>query len=285
MTTPVNIGLPAAIVAQIPESAVLRVGTVTSFDSGYISVAVSGSTTLVRASYLIGGYAPAVGDQVILSKQGSQWIVLGEISANPGTNAVANHSFETLNPAGTYAANWTEYIPAGQSVDMDTGVGTVLGNMFDGQRVGFVHAGFINDASSTATGTAYILSDPFPVNPGELWALSGWVTVSDGADFLFAEIGADINLAVYADAMSTFPSGTILAQTSTFDPSLIAPAVWVKITNSFPGAWNGFPIPEGGNFAQVICKGTCTRTTGVFTGFGESTIDIFFDRIQAIKIR
>jgi hypothetical protein len=273
-----------AIASQAQPSASMRIGRVTSFDSGYITVAISGTTVLAQASYVIGSYFPTAGDHVFVVNQGSQWVVVGELSANPAENAVANHSFEQINPAGTYASNWTEYIPAGQSVNMATGVSSVWGNMLDGQYAGYVQALFINDASLQATGDAYILSDLFPVAAGERWSLSGWVTVSAGASYEFAETHADITMYVYANATDTFPTGTVIGNTSATDPMLISESLWMRINNSFPGEWDGFTIPSGGNYAQIVCHGSCARRTFGLAGFVQGAVTIYFDRIQAVRL-
>lgn len=278
MTSPTSQPLPAAIAQQSIESAVMRVGKVTSFDSGYISVAISGTTVLVRASYLISGYLPATGDHVLVSKQGSQWVVLGEISANPKENAVANHSFE--EGVSATPNNWSSHIPAGQSVNiLSVGRANVWDWPIDGEFAGAISIGLINDASASATGTAYLISDPFSVSEGQLWNFSGWATTSFGTDFPEAETTWELRMNIYANATDTFPTGVVISGLGLFR-GLNQEGLWLRSSASTPSAWNGFPIPAGGNWARIILGASVTRYAAALAS---TSITVYFDRIQAVR--
>jgi len=274
--------LASAIASQQTPAAGLRIGRVISFDTGYVNVAVSGASVLLGATYLIGGYTPVVGDIVLLTNLGSQWVVLGELSANPEINAVKNNSFEDIDQDASFPYHWTSYIPAGQSVDMAVGYSNVWGNMIDGQFAAYVQADFINDASVIATGTAYVISDLFSVTEGDLWSLSGWVTVSSGASYNFAETQADIFMYIYSNPDDTYPTSTPVTSFSVIEPGLIAEGIWLKLSASYPVGWGGFRIPTGGAYGQIVCQGSCTRRP--ISGLVETSVVMYFDRIQAMRV-
>jgi len=282
MTNPLGPTLPEAVANNQVNGATIRIGKVTSFDSGYIDVAVSGTSVITRCAYLIGSYDPAVGDLVVMSRQGSQWVVLGQLSSNPTDNAVENGSFEDIDlTTGLTAPGWTAYIPAGQSVDVSMRYASVYGFMLDGQYAAWIDVDFINDASTTATGQGTFISDPFSVHEGEVWAASGWMTVEGSPNFPFAETNGTLTMIVYENAADTYPTGTPVAFSSLGGSLLVAPKVWLKKSNSFPGVWRGLTIPANGNWARMILTGSVTRQDNPYS---EGTVSIIFDRISAVRM-
>lgn len=98
--------LPAAI-ADVPESPVIaRIGVVSEIvESDNITVKISGSNVLVRASYLFPQYQPVLGDRVWVAKQDAQWVVMGTLSG-PINSLLANPSFEQ-GTVGSVPTDWT----------------------------------------------------------------------------------------------------------------------------------------------------------------------------------
>jgi hypothetical protein len=64
-------------------AAVLRVGRVTGYTGGVITVAISGSDVLANAAYLT-RYNPTVGDLVVVLRSGASWVVLDSFATTPG---------------------------------------------------------------------------------------------------------------------------------------------------------------------------------------------------------
>ena len=89
-----NLDLPAAT-QGVPESpVVMRIGVVADIvEADNITVRISGSPVLVRASYLFPSYEPLLGDRVVVYRQDGQWFVLGTMSG-PINSAAPNASFE-----------------------------------------------------------------------------------------------------------------------------------------------------------------------------------------------
>lgn len=70
--------LPAGMNNALDASADIgiRVGKVTNYDTGSITVQISGTDVLVNAAYL-SSYFPNIGDLVAVLKYGASWLVLG----------------------------------------------------------------------------------------------------------------------------------------------------------------------------------------------------------------
>jgi hypothetical protein len=165
-----NLELPEAIQGVPVSSQVARIGRVVDIvEATSITVEISGSPTLVNASYLFPQYQPLLGDYVYISKQDAQWAVLGTLSGDINSLAL-NPSFE-LGDDATTPANWSftpSSIVAGTpTFRKETGLG-VHGN----------HIGIFRNASAgvagTSSGTA--TSTLVPAAEGQKWALGFWVT-------------------------------------------------------------------------------------------------------------
>lgn len=110
VTTPTfnsgQLDLPAAI-SDVPESPVIaRIGVVSEIvESDNITVKISGSPTLVQASYLFPQYQPVLGDRVWVAKQDAQWMVMGTQSG-PINSLLLNPSFEQ-GVIGSTPTDWS----------------------------------------------------------------------------------------------------------------------------------------------------------------------------------
>jgi hypothetical protein len=107
---PVAVPSLANAIAQVTEGGgsdtEMRIGKVVSYDSGSITVSISGSGVLINAAYAFGQYQPALGDNVVLMRMGNQWIALCSQSGNPSDNEVLNYSFED-GLTGVVPDQWT----------------------------------------------------------------------------------------------------------------------------------------------------------------------------------
>src|SRR5690242_12621886 len=97
-TAPHGIPTLAAQVAQAANDATninVRIGTVTAYTAGSITVSISGSNTLLQAVYL-SNYYPSLGDIVAVLKFSAAWLVMGAFSSTTtrGAPAAASRSEE-----------------------------------------------------------------------------------------------------------------------------------------------------------------------------------------------
>jgi len=129
-------GVAAAVSQAGQGGASMRIGTVTSYAAGAITVDVGGGA-LVAASYL-SSYLPVAGDIVALLGSGSTWVVLGNFGTVPGQLAVRDDTGATVveigrlgdGSFGLAAVNGAGQIsrlsdfvfgPASQVIDLDEG--------------------------------------------------------------------------------------------------------------------------------------------------------------------
>lgn len=260
MTSP----LSAAIAQQISRGAVMRIGTITSVAAGYATVTISGSATLVNASYLVGSYFPILGEQVAVVKDGSQWVIIGAISAPPKDNPVVNYSFEE-DAAGTVVAptGWNFYLNTGTAPTV-TIYEPPLHVAVDGPRVLRV----FHDQSFTAM----ITSSPIPVNPGEVWTADCFARGLENYPMTLVE--SSIFLAWFANAADLYP--TTVAPDTLLDAVNVVPT-WIRLqTNT--GTFGGASVPDGTRFMRV---GLFTRGAAAAAG-GLGTY--WFDRVVARRI-
>jgi hypothetical protein len=261
--------------AGIPDPAILRVGRVTQYSAGSITVAISDSEALIDAAYLIGQYQPALGDIVCVVKQGNQWLVLGGLSANPDDNPVLNHSFED-GAVGSMAPNWTLYHdPASTDTTVvATRVAPGSGEI-DGAKTLQLELDSIAVGSSFSTD--YISSDPIPVVAGERWSASAWVTGFSESGPPWVRGFATVELIWYASPADTYPSyisrdGAGLVITPTTLP-------WILVRTQ-GGSTGGFEAPAGATALRVTLGTTLTHeaTTNNFYYY------VFWDRVIATKL-
>jgi hypothetical protein len=257
VTYPLNpaaqLDLAPAVRAAIPDAATMRIGRVTRYDAGFITVAISDSDVLVDASYLFPSYQPVLGDTVAVVKQGNQWLALGALSANPDDNVVANHSFEN----GEYdvmAPNWTLYHdPASTEVAaVDVSFAAVE---IDGPkmlRIGI--GGTVVGAISSSTD--YVSSDPFLVTPGDRWAASAWVTGSSLSAGPWVRGSAAAFFSFYSSDSATYPN-TAAPDAGIRAVNIPTTQTWILV-RSMSGTV-GVEIPEGVSYARITLRTILTH--------------------------
>lgn len=165
-----ELALPEAIQGVPVSSVVARIGRVVAIDEATsITVEISGSPTLVNASYLFPQYQPLLGDFVYITKQDAQWAVLGTLSGDINS-LILNPSFELGDDAIT-PLNWSftpSAVVAGvPTFHKETGLG-IHGN----------HIGIFRNSSAGVAGTSSgaATSVLVPAAEGQKWALGLWVT-------------------------------------------------------------------------------------------------------------
>lgn len=180
MTTPImpeenssDLALPAAIQGVPVSSTVARIGRVVAIDEATsITVEISGSPTLVQASYLFPQYQPLLGDIVYVVKQDAQWAVLGTLSGDINS-LTANPSFELGEDAVT-PSDWgfvvNSSVAGTPTFRKETGLG------IQGNHIGIFRnssAGVAGTSSGTATGPL------IPAQENQKWALGWYITFAE----------------------------------------------------------------------------------------------------------
>jgi hypothetical protein len=172
MTMPDSVDqtLPGQIVQQESSDFVSRIGRVVDVvEATNITVAISGSPTLVTASYLFPAYEPLIGDLVYVTKQDAQWFVHGTMSG-PLNTLIPNPSFEL----GTVAALPTDWTISSVS----TTAGTLT---FTKQPLTAISGSFIgvirnSSAGTPGTSSSDIFSTNMPAADGQRWGVGYFVS-------------------------------------------------------------------------------------------------------------
>lgn len=273
MTYPLNpVGQPdlaSSVHAVIPDAASIRIGRVTRYIDGYITVAISGSDTLVDAAYLT-SYEPVLGDLVVALKQGNQWVVLGSQAAIPPDNLVANPSFEVDPDGTTPPTDWSIYhgtAGEGATTNATVTVETQFGSlMIDGRKILQVLLGI------AGVSITYVSSAPIAVTPGELVTASSYwssLIINGGAQ----PADAELLLTWYGNETDTYPT-TVAANTSI--AKLSTPqgdsARWYLLRPVFGS--RGTEVPAGATHMRVTLR-TVLRD-------GDSLV--WWDRITAQRM-
>lgn len=200
-----------AAIAQNADDTSVRQGRVISFDGSSITVAISGSPTLVNATYLM-SYQPALGDLVNVIRSGASWLVLGCAIGMPVNNALANGSFE-VNGSGNLSP-WTFVViqntagnPTGTTQDM-------TGFVPNGQLVAGRFAAFcsINTNGVGSDSEGVFRSEPVPVAPGETWVGMASRHIEMNAAFWRVSGGNAIQPAVQAFVSVSFYTNAAQAE-------------------------------------------------------------------------
>jgi hypothetical protein len=229
--------LPGAVVAQQESSTVLRIGVVAAIIEGsQITVRISGSEVLLDCSYLFYQYFPLLGDRVIVLKQDSQWICLGQMSGPIGSNNLLfNPSFE-LGTIGALPSGWT--ITPGL-----VGAGVPTFTAAGGLNISGVQtADFGTDSVGAGVSSADVFSAPVSAVPGSKWTggyflmqafvgsiypmfhdLDMHIQFLDGAGALIIDheinhlsVGADVAGTLYRRlSLTAFPDGFVVAPAGT----------------------------------------------------------------------
>lgn len=165
--------LPGAVIDQIESPMVMRVGVVASIQEGtQITVRISGSSVLVNCAYLFNAYFPLLGDRVIVVRQDSQWLCLGDPSGPIGSNSLLpNSSFE--HPPTP------PLIPTGWSINViSSGAGVPT---FETAAAGSVNvtgkqiADFGTDSIGAGTSIADVYSPVVTATPDSKWTAAYWL--------------------------------------------------------------------------------------------------------------
>lgn len=267
MTSPLALPSLAGQVQRAQDTAEamgLRIGTVTGFSTGTITVSISGSPTLVNATYLFGQYWPRLGEEVLVARVGSAWVVLGALSAQ-SSNMVQNPSFED-SATGTAPTNWSNLVISGAS-PTTFNVDSIQDLPLEGPNQ--CHIAWTRVSGG---GSLYTLSRPILVTPGQVWAISGWAaasstgiddtsTVNIGASF-YAHASDGLGTTVASDA---FAGGAFL----NMNPE------WTHLGQ----VSRGIIIPAGATAMRVFLW-----TTVSFGATASSAVDTYWDRIIAKRI-
>jgi hypothetical protein len=152
-------GMAHALLSTTVRPAQIRTGTISTVSATLLEVIVGG--TSIQAAYL-DSYAPAVGDLVVVGSQDASWVVFGK-QAGVGPNLVLNSGFEDGGEAAGTPPDWFLYNEVGTATlqTLETGAAPQ----------GDIVLQIDPDASARTT---VVYSSPFPVAPGEQYALSAF---------------------------------------------------------------------------------------------------------------
>lgn len=264
MTTPTfnsaELDLPAAI-ADVPESpGIVRTGVVSEItEADNITVRISGSNVLVRASYLFPQYLPVLGDNVLMVKQDAQWFVWGTPSG-PINSLVMNPGFED-GTTGATPSDWfiTSVSGAGGTITFQKQAGSYLGQPLAGNFVGAVD---FTSNGAAATSQSNISSEFIPANEGEEWTAAMWLT---GGIMSSRTLSLQSLLLEFYDSTTTLIVTNTVSQYSLGDvviprtyirpfattPSFIAPAGTAQVRLRLNVQFS-MPTPAGGTVSTVF---------------------------------
>lgn len=266
--------MAARFSAGIPDPAILRIGKVTRYDAGYITVAISDSDALVDAAYIFGAYQPVLGDIVAVVKQGNQWVVQGALSANPDDNPVLNYSFEDSG-IGSSATNWTVYHDP-LSTDTTTIQVEEVSPSIDGPQALQVSLG-ATVIGAISTSFDYISSAPFPVVPGQRWAAQAWVMGRSFSSGPWVRGTAAIFFTFYDNPANTYP--TTVGDGGFGQVYIPTTPPWLLL-RSESTAGTGVEVPATATHARITLEITLTHEDTT-SNYG---IDLFLDRVIATKL-
>jgi hypothetical protein len=265
--------LAGAVKSAVPDSAGLRIGRVTSYNAGFITVAISDSDVLVDAAYLFGAYQPVLGDNVAVIKQGNQWLALGATSANPDDNPILNYSFED-GTLGVMPPGWTLYHdPISSDVaSVETSSTTPA---LDGPKSLRLSLGLA--VASVSSSLDYVSSAPFPVTPGELWAAHAWLVGSSASGPPWVRGDGTVFFSFYNNATNTYP--TTAAPDSGFNTeNLPLSAPWILVRSEVAG--RGVEIPAGVSHARITLR-TLLAHENTSSNY---SVEAYWDRVIARKL-
>jgi len=266
--------LPAAIGQAIdagPDTE-MRIGKVISYNAGAITVSISGAGVLLDAAYAFGQYQPALGDNVVLMRMGSQWIVLCSQSGNPTDNTVANYSFEEL-PLASPPARWTLYHdPASSEAANVTAANVPAGWQLDGAAGARVTI----DASPPGTSFDFLSSSPIEVVEGERWTASAWIVGDSLSSGPCVRCRATLMLSWHANATDSYPT---FISTSTIAVTNVAFGLpWVYLRAS--GSSTGEVVPPGARYVRAVLATDMQHNTCVI----DLAYSVYWDRVIVRKI-
>lgn len=164
-----DLGLPAAVQGVVESPMVARIGVVIDFvEADNITVRISGSPSLVNASFAFPWYEPVLGDRVYVVRQDGQWFVLGTMSG-PINSLAPNASFElgTLGggvpPTDWSVTNVATIAGAVQGMEKSLPPASVS------QRGLYVAAFGVATAGTAGTAVFDVFSTPVAASEGQAW--------------------------------------------------------------------------------------------------------------------
>lgn len=198
--------LPGQITQQESSDFVSRIGRVVDIiESTNITVEISGSPTLVTASYLFPQYEPLIGDLVYVTKQDAQWFVHGTMSG-PLNTVVPNPDFEEGIIGST---------PTGWSISsVLTTAGTLIFTKEELSTVSGRYIGVIRNSSAGTPGisSSDIFSSSAPADAGQRWTVGYFISyaVPDVNASLESQ-GGFMDLAAHLQFLD--PDGILVSET------------------------------------------------------------------------
>jgi hypothetical protein len=267
--------LAGAVTASTPDPAIVRVGQVTAYASGTITVNISDSNVLVDATYLFSAYQPVLGDIVAVLKQGNQWLVLGTHSANPDDNVISNYSFEN-DDVGATPSDWEHYHDPASTDTTTVSVGT-QNTPIDGPKV--LQLELDNTvAGALSTSIDYHSSAAFPVEPGQFWSAHAWLLGFSFSSGPWVRGGGTVFFSFYDSAGATYPN-TIAADAGLAEVNVPVSPPWLLV-RSESGSGRGVEIPVGATHARVTLRTVMTHedTTSNYS------FTAYWDRVVARRL-
>lgn len=173
MPLPLSQSLPGVIIDGTESPVISRIGVVTDVvEADNITVRISGSPSLVTASYLFPLYEPVLGDIVYVTKQNSQWFVVGTMSG-PLNTEIPNASFEL----GTISATPTDW----SFVTVSTVAGTPTFRKEIALPVAGQYVAIARNSSAGVAGTSSgnAVSEVVPAGESERWSLAYFQTFAE----------------------------------------------------------------------------------------------------------
>lgn len=262
ISSPSEPNLPGTIAGAIPDSASIRIGTVTGYGAETITVAISDSDVLVDAPFLMPGPKPMLGEPVAVIKQGSQWLVLNSMSPMDPTNPVLNPSFEADEPGTLVPTNWNQY---------EIGVNSSTVSVVSLPPHQALHGPRAMSLTSTLTVATVMTSAPIPVTTGQRWTANAWI--EGFAKWPIFVVAGAIVLTWYANDTDLYPT-TAAASSATFTQN--APDMWMAIQTV--GDERGIEVPAGVTHLRVACYTSIQADSAGGTG------TVRWDRVVARQL-
>jgi hypothetical protein len=267
--------LAGMVQATTPDGAVMRIGRVTAYAAGKITVNISDSDVLVDAAYLFSAYQPVLGDNVAVVKQGNQWLALGTPSANPDDNVVRNYSFEN-DDVGSTPSDWDHYNdPASTDTTLIT-VGSTT-TPIDGPKV--LQLELDNTvAGALSTSIDYHSSVAFPVIPGQFWSAHAWLLGFSFSSGPWVRGGGTVFFSFYDNPGNTYPN-TVAPDAGLAEVNVPVSPPWLLV-RSESGSGRGVEIPAGATHARVTLRTVMTHESTT----SNYSFTAYWDRVVARQL-
>lgn len=256
-----------SVIAEQASDTEMRMGRVITYDSGTITVSVSGAGVLINAPYLFGQYQPALGDNVVLMRMGNQWMALGTPSGNPSDNQVQNHSFEA-GPIGSVPDKWTLYHDPASSEVADV-TATVLEPGFELDGPIAVRFGIDNTPPGTAVD--YLSSEPIEVIEGQRWTASCWVTGLSNSSGPCVRNQATLMLSWHANASDSYPTVISTSTIALTDTPFGLPWIYLRAG----GSSTGEVVPPGAQYVRAVLFNNMAHNSCVV----DLPYSVYWDRV------